>query len=117
MAMYDNLLVRSLAARTEVLHAPLGSINETHYELAQRNLAHFALATTLEDATASTYSGAPLFWTNFELATNGSNIDYNHHPPHRGQRLTEEELAWLAARNVWDLRLWDSLRRRSTRSR
>ena len=113
MAMFDNLLVRCLAARTEILHAPLGSINKTHYELARRNLAKFALASTLEDATVSTYRRPPLYWylarddwTNSSSREAGTR--FNSHAAHA---LGDDQVEWLAARNAWDIKLWESLRR------
>ena len=113
MAMFDNLVVRFLAARTDILHAPLGSINETHYQLAKRNLARFALASALEDVTASTYRRPPLYWhISRDVWTNSSSQEagtrFGHHAEHM---LNKEQLAWLAERNAWDIRLWESLRR------
>ena len=119
MAMFDNLVVPWVVsaswphARTSCTHAPLGSINETHYQLAKRNLARFALASALEDVTASTYRRPPLYWhISRDVWTNSSSQEagtrFGHHAEHM---LNKEQLAWLAERNAWDIRLWESLRR------
>lgn len=106
MATYDNLVVRCLAGLTEVLHAPLGSITRAHYDMARATLSRFGLAMTLEDATPHDYEGFPLYWRDFEFATNTSNTGYNHHATHT---FTPAQAHWFARRNVWDMKLWESL--------
>ena len=120
LAQFDNYMVRVLAARTEVLHAPLGKITRTHYELARSNLKRYAMVVTLPSGDESekvankrraAFARAPLLWsTALELLKPKHKLNKHHD----GTYLGPFERRWLARRNYWDLRLYEEIRNGST---
>jgi hypothetical protein len=69
---FDNTMVRWLAADTEVLHAPLGTVTEEAYIKAKANVAKFKLLFSLEllgnETVAQAVLGSPpLKWTQLRL--------------------------------------------------
>ena len=122
LAQFDNYMVRVLAARTEVLHAPLGKITRAHYELARANLKRYAMVVTLPSADESdngeantkrraAFKKPPLQWqTALELFKPKHKINKHH----EGAYLGPFERRWLARRNRWDMRLYEEIQNGST---
>lgn len=108
-------MVRALAGKTEVLHAPIGGVRREHYELARRNvLQRYAMLATLPSAAdeprdvrarRAAFGGAPLHWARLELLEQRIN---HHATPSFGAF----ERRWFAARNAWDVRLYAEIRER-----
>ena len=122
LAQFDNYMVRVLAAKTEVLHAPLGKITRAHYELARANLKRYAMVVTLPSADESdngeantkrraAFKKPPLQWqTALELFKPKHKINKHH----EGAYLGPFERRWLARRNRWDMRLYEEIQNGST---
>lgn len=93
---FDNILTRWLTADSYWLHAPIGSINETAFNIAVGNLQRFRLVIPISMSSNETLLQA-IGWQPF------SNISVHHHADHV---LSLFELTELKVLNTWDIRLW-----------
>ena len=100
----DNIAVRSLAADSAVLHAPIGGVTAKHMHQAQRTLMQFALSASLEGGGPCTKL-SPVEWSTWD-----ANTSRNHHAAQ--QSASADDLAYLRELNRWDVALYEEVRRR-----
>ena len=104
---FDNLLTRWLTGDSYWLHTPIGTVNETTFEIATKNLAQFKLAIPLSEMETVVHQ---LGW-NYTEKKDKHKHKLNHHAKGRLDSVQKETLKQL---NKWDYKLWDCVRNRQT---
>jgi len=97
---FDNAAVRFLAANSTVLHAPIGTIDESMFRQAQANLRRFVRVLPLEELASQPGAllQAPLHW-------HPMSVSHTHH--HSDHLFTAADRTWFGAFNHWEVALRD----------
>lgn len=111
LTQFDNYMVRFLASRTAVAHAPLNSIGVEHLQMAKATLDQFVTISELGSAESSAdFSRAPVGWLRW-----AENATSNSHSPRNRSSILMDEIAvhrsYFSELNKWDVQLWHYARR------